>query len=130
MRPIDVACIIDDDPIYVFAAKRMMELSDFCQNFMVFNNGMKALDGLIPMIDAGEAIPELILLDINMPVMDGWQFLDEFIKIKTDQKITLYIVSSSIDTEDYQKAKTYELVSDFIVKPITINVLKEILIAI
>lgn len=130
MRPIDVACIIDDDPIYVFAAKRMMELSDFCQSFMLFNNGKKALDGLVPMIDGREAIPELILLDINMPVMDGWQFLDEFIKIKTDQKITLYIVSSSIDTEDYKKAKTYEVVSDFIVKPITIKVLKEILIAI
>lgn len=127
MKPIDTACIIDDDPIFVFGAKRMMELADFCKRFMIFNNGRKALDGLTPLLDAGQSLPELILLDLNMPVMDGWQFLDEFIKIETNQKIMLYIVSSSIDSEDYMKAKTYEVVSNFIVKPITIDALKEIL---
>jgi CheY-like chemotaxis protein len=62
-----------------------------------------------------------------MPVMDGWQFLDEFTKIKTDKRITLYIVSSSIDNEDFKKAETYEVVSNYIVKPITMDALKDIL---
>ena len=127
MKKIDIACIIDDDPIFVFGAKRMMELADFCNGFMVFQDGRKALDGLSAIVASGNNLPELILLDLNMPVMDGWQFLDEFTKIKTDKKITLYIVSSSIDNEDFNKAETYEVVSNYIVKPITMDALKGIL---
>ncbi|WP_339696051.1 response regulator [uncultured Roseivirga sp.] len=127
MKKIDIACIIDDDPIFVFGAKRMMELADFCNGFMVFQDGRKALDGLSAIVASGNNLPELILLDLNMPVMDGWQFLDEFTKIKTDKKITLYIVSSSIDNEDFNKAETYEVVSNYIVKPITMDTLKGIL---
>ena len=122
MKKIDIACIIDDDPIFVFGAKRMMELADFCNGFMVFQDGRKALDGLSAIVASGNNLPEL-----NMPVMDGWQFLDEFTKIKTDKKITLYIVSSSIDNEDFNKAETYEVVSNYIVKPITMDTLKGIL---
>ena len=127
MRKIDIACIIDDDPIFVFGAKRMMELADFCNGFMVFQDGKKALDGLSAIVASGNNLPQLILLDLNMPVMDGWQFLDEFTKIKTDKKITLYIVSSSIDSEDFNKAETYEVVSNYIVKPITMEAIKDIL---
>jgi len=127
MKKIDIACIIDDDPIFVFGAKRMMELADFCNGFMVFQDGRKALDGLSAIVASGNNLPELILLDLNMPVMDGWQFLDEFTKIKTDKRITLYIVSSSIDNEDFKKAETYEVVSNYIVKPITMDALKDIL---
>ena len=61
-----------------------------------------------------------------MPIMDGWQFLDEFVKIENSKKITLYIVSSSIDPADSEKAKQYEQITDFIVKPITKDALKEI----
>lgn len=127
MKKIDIACIIDDDPIFVFGAKRMMELANFCNGFMVFQDGKKALEGLSAIIASGNNLPELILLDLNMPVMDGWQFLDEFTKIKTDKKITLYIVSSSIDNEDFKKAETYEVVSNYIVKPITMEALEDIL---
>ncbi|KOF01450.1 response regulator [Roseivirga seohaensis] len=127
MKKIDIACIIDDDPIFVFGAKRMMELANFCNGFMVFQDGKKALEGLSAIIASGNNLPELILLDLNMPVMDGWQFLDEFTKIKTDKKITLYIVSSSIDNEDFKKAETYEVVSNYIVKPITMEALEGIL---
>jgi CheY-like chemotaxis protein len=127
MKKIDIACIVDDDPIFVFGAKRVMELSNFCKSFMVFNNGKDALDSLSPLVVSGENVPDVILLDLNMPIMDGWQFLDEFIKIKTNKKILIYIVSSSIDPADTEKAKKYESVSNFIVKPITVDNLKNIL---
>ncbi|MDT0555365.1 response regulator [Patiriisocius hiemis] len=127
MKKIDIACIVDDDPIFVFGAKRIMELSNFCKGFMVFNNGRDALDSLSPLVISGENIPDVILLDLNMPIMDGWQFLDEFIKIKTNKKIVIYIVSSSIDPADTEKAKQYQNVSNFIVKPITVDNLKAIL---
>ncbi|MDG4714669.1 response regulator [Winogradskyella marincola] len=127
MKKIDVACIIDDDPIFIFGAKRMMELANFCHSFMVFNNGQEAINNLKPIMLTGEKIPEVILLDINMPIMDGWQFLDEFIQIESHKEVTIYIVSSSIDPADLQRAKKYESISNYVVKPITAETLKNIL---
>jgi len=127
MKKIDIACIIDDDPIYIFGMKRIMELADFCKSFMIFNNGKEALDKLKPMVTSGDKLPDIILLDLNMPVMDGWQFLDEFTKIPSDKEILIYIVSSSIDPEDIKKAEGYGLTSSYIVKPVTVKTLKAIL---
>ena len=126
MKTIDLACIIDDDEVYIFAIKRMMKLSNFCKSFMIYNNGEEALNNLKAIIDSGESIPDVILLDINMPIMDGWQFLDEFIKIESHKLITVYMVSSSIDPVDINKAKEYENVSNYIVKPISIEMLNNI----
>ena len=126
MKKIDIACIIDDDPIFVFGIKKMMQFANFCESFMIFKNGEEAINNLTAIIDSGNNIPDVILLDINMPVMDGWQFLDEFIKIESHKLITVYIVSSSIDPRDKDRVKKYENVSNFIVKPITIESLKNI----
>ncbi|WP_281846187.1 response regulator [Olleya namhaensis] len=126
MKHIDTTCLIDDDRIFIFAAKRILKATNFCNNFTIYNNGAEALTGLRDIIKSGNNIPDLILLDLNMPIMDGWQFLDEFVKIENSKKITLYIVSSSIDPADTQKAKEYEQITDFIVKPITKDALTEI----
>ncbi|MCK8522274.1 response regulator [Aquimarina sp. D1M17] len=127
MKKIDIACIIDDDPIFVFGVKKIMEIIGFCKNLMVFQNGEEALNNLKAIISNNEKLPDVILLDLNMPILDGWQFLDEFIKIPCEKKIIIYIVSSSVDPQDILKAKTYELVSDYIVKPVTVEKLKEVL---
>jgi CheY-like chemotaxis protein len=126
MRHIDTTCLIDDDRIFIFAAKRILKATEFCDNFTIYNNGAEALTGLRDIIKSGNNIPDLILLDLNMPIMDGWQFLDEFVKIENSKKITLYIVSSSIDPADAEKAKQYEQITDFIVKPITKDALADI----
>ncbi|MDB9754740.1 response regulator [Winogradskyella sp.] len=127
MSKIDIACIIDDDPIFVFGAKRMMELVDFCESFMLFKNGREALNTLAPLLISGNDIPELILLDINMPIMDGWQFLDEFTQIETHKLITIYIVSSSIDPADMNRVDKYKSVTNYIIKPISMEVLRQIM---
>jgi CheY-like chemotaxis protein len=127
MQKVEVTCIIDDDPIYVFSVKRVMEIANLCQSVLIFHNGKEAYEKLNAIFTAGEKLPELIMLDLNMPIWDGWHFLDEFIKIPITQKITIYIVSSSIDPADIEKAKSYEAVSSFIVKPVTLDKLKEIL---
>jgi len=127
MKKIDIACIVDDDPIFVYGAKRMMELADFCNGFLIFNNGQDALLQLKALIDSGQDLPDLILLDLNMPIMDGWQFLDNFTKIKIDKKIIIYIVSSSIDPVDIEKSKQYAVVSNFVVKPISVDKVKDIM---
>jgi CheY-like chemotaxis protein len=119
MNKINLTCIIDDDPIFIFAAKRILKVSNFCNNFTIFNDGEEAITKLKPILESGDNVPDIILLDLNMPIMDGWQFLDEFIKMKTTKQIALYIVSSSIDPVDLAKAKTYETVTDFIIKPLS-----------
>jgi CheY-like chemotaxis protein len=119
MKKVKQACIIDDDAIFVYGAKRLMMSAQICSEFLVFQNGKDAIDGLTEINDKQEPLPELILLDLNMPIMDGWQFLEEFVKLETKGRVTLYIVSSSIDPADIAKAKQYEEVSNFVVKPIT-----------
>ncbi|WP_338790781.1 response regulator [Bernardetia sp. MNP-M8] len=118
-------CIIDDDPIYTFTTRKIMELGNFSNYIEVFKNGKEALEALKPRVEAHQNVPEVIFLDLNMPIMDGWQFLDEFTMPNTKQ-ITIYIVSSSIDPADLKKAKQYSLVTNYIIKPITSEKLKEL----
>ncbi|WP_291726307.1 response regulator [Bernardetia sp.] len=123
MQKFNHVCIIDDDPIYVFTTRKLMEVSNLSKYIEIFKNGKEALDTLKPRIEVGEKVPEVILLDLNMPVMDGWEFLDAFVSPDTE-KIIIYVVSSSIDPADMQKAKEYSQVSNYVVKPITPQRLK------
>lgn len=118
---INTVCNIDDDPIYVFGTKKIMESLNFCNNFIFHNNGKKAIDYLIPKLLSNDALSDVILLDLNMPIIDGWQVLDELIKIPYINKIRIYIVSSSVDPRDLIRAKQYEIVSTYIVKPFSID---------
>tara|TARA_R100001369_G_C3323189_1_gene169276 strand:+ start:1483 stop:1890 length:408 start_codon:yes stop_codon:yes gene_type:complete len=120
MRKIESSCIIDDDPIAIYGIKRSMKEIDFCNKIVVYNNGQEAIDGLNNMVAEGIALPSVILLDLNMPIMDGWEFLDDFIKIPNNntKKVTIYIISSSIDPRDVIKVQDYSLVSNYILKPI------------
>ncbi|MBA3986853.1 MAG: response regulator, partial [Flavobacteriales bacterium] len=76
-----------------------------------------------------ENLPDIIFLDINMPEMDGWEFMDEFIQIQKSlsKKITIYIVSSSIAFQDTEKANRYKEISGYIIKPFQADCLKKIL---
>ena len=127
MRKINIAYIIDDDPILVYGVKRMMELCDFCNSLMIFKNGKEGLDKLKSIVShCKESIPDIILLDVNMPIMDGWQFLDEFEKLDSPKKIVIYVVSSSIDPRDMNRVKNYKSVANYIIKPITVETLERI----
>ncbi|GAB3513987.1 response regulator [Emticicia fontis] len=118
MRKINNAWIIDDDKILTYVLQRIMGSVYSFENIEIFQNGKEAINHLTTLKKNPESLPDLILLDLNMPVMDGWQFLDEFEKIPLEKKVKLYIVSSSIDIQDHNKAKNYKTVSDFLIKPI------------
>lgn len=127
MSKLKIACIIDDDPIFIFGLKKVMNSVDFAEEVLVYKNGEDALENLIAIKNDKETLPEVILLDLNMPIMDGWQFLDEFTQVKVDKKITVYIVSSSIDPLDYEKTKKYNHIENYIIKPVQTDDLKTIL---
>jgi len=130
MKKIETACIIDDDEIYTYAVKKIIAITEIASKTIFFANGQMALDFFRDNLTHAENLPDLVLLDINMPVLDGWQFMDEFCKLLISKKISIYIVSSSIDEADFKRSCCYRQITDFIVKPITANKLREIALGI
>lgn len=125
---IDLVCIVDDDPTHVFITKKYIELSGFVDKILVCSNGKDAFESLQKLILNKDKLPKIIFLDLNMPIWDGWQFLDEFIQIPISEPITIYILTSSNNDDDYEKAKQYSLNSNYLIKPIKQSQLKDILI--
>ncbi|WP_183562176.1 response regulator [Mucilaginibacter sp. SP1R1] len=127
MDKVNIACVIDDDPIYTYTVKRIIDRSLIADKTLFFSDGKQAFDFFKENSAQTDRLPDLILLDINMPVWDGWQFMDEFVKISNTikKKITVYVVSSSIDEDDHRKACSYKQIADFVIKPISDEVLKK-----
>ena len=122
MKEIRAISIIDDDPITVFGIKKMLSSISASENIITFPNGKEAIDGIKARIEDGLGVPEVIFLDINMPIMDGWQFLEEFINLPLEEVIRINIVTSSIDPADRQnwqhyRSRTHHLI-DYKNKPI------------
>lgn len=128
--PIEMACIIDDDDMYVNLVTKVINMRNLVKNLLIFKNGKEALDYFVGALKKLEErkIPQVILLDLNMPVMNGWQFLNnlseyDFPELKNS---TLYIVSSSINPADIERSKAINLVKDFLIKPVTVDQLSEV----
>lgn len=129
MSKIQTCCIIDDDPIFIYGTKRIMKEIDFCEDLLVYNNGQEALEGLTQISNLGKKVPSVIFLDLNMPIMNGWEFLDEFIQLPSNslEQTIIYIISSSVDPRDLERVKNYKVVNNYILKPITPNDLENVL---
>lgn len=124
----DTVCIIDDDPICVYGTKILLNHNNFMSaDILVYEDGDEALTNLTAQLNKGQQMPDIILLDLNMPIMDGWGFLDEFSKLPLKNKPQVYIVSSMYGENEMKRAKEYELVRDFITKPLISKNLNDII---
>src|SRR6476469_3566110 len=126
MKPI--LCFVDNDEVYLFLMRKMIEKKYKDSKMLEFYNGLEAIEFIKENIQDIPLLPDIIFLDINMPVMDGWEFIESFtrIKHKITKPITIYMVSSSVDDADIERAKNIQEISDFICKPMTIEKVNQI----
>lgn len=129
MDRIDKVAVIDDDDIYQYLLKKELKSTNIVDKTVVFSDGAKAMEFMRNAKDSPEKLPDVIFLDVNMPIMNGWEFLDEFIKLQPNlsKEIIILIVSSSFDQRDIERANKYSEISDYIVKPVTRNRLVSVL---
>jgi len=127
---LDLILCVDDDPITLMLCKKVISKAQFSNDVVTAKNGQEALGYLkdIKKLNNIAKVPQLIFLDLNMPVMDGWEFLDNFNndEYNSYNSTKVIVLSSTIDPEDYKKAKKYPMVFDFISKPITPSLLADL----
>ena len=128
MEKFESILIIDDDQINTFVFSKVISVTGVAEKTESATCGRSGLGFLKERIAAGENLPEIIFLDINMPVMDGWEFLEEYKKFPMEikERISLYMLSSSVSHQDISRAKAFKEVIDYIPKPLTKDVLFQI----
>ncbi len=121
--------LVDDDEINNFISIKLIKKALLNTEIMACLNGKFAIDQLVEIQRRDPAkLPDYILLDINMPIMNGWEFLDEYKRLNIDPagKCKIFIISSSVFSNDINKARSYPLVKDFISKPLNVDKIKEL----
>jgi CheY-like chemotaxis protein len=121
MEPVNLVALIDDDELTNFIGTIIIKSTHLAKKIKSFSSGQDAIDFLKVHRNNTEQLPEIILLDLNMPVMDGFQFLENYIKLepKLAKTITIYVLSSSISSGDCKRIEQISEVSDYMIKPIT-----------
>ncbi|MEO7531540.1 MAG: response regulator [Sediminibacterium sp.] len=125
-----IVCLIDDDNIYQYTARVILESTGLAKHIQSFYNGNDAINFFTdPKNFVLETLPDVIFLDINMPVMDGWEFLEEYNKLQSrlPKPIVIYMVSSSVNSSDMQRSRSYKAVSDYLVKPVSRSKYQELM---
>ncbi len=119
---LETILFIDDDLITLMLCKMVISKASFSKEIATAKNGEEALK-YFDTLKTTNSInkPQLIFLDLNMPVMNGWEFLDSFNteEYAAFQKTKIVILSSTIDPADLERSKKYPMVIDFLSKPIT-----------
>lgn len=124
MHLFDLIVLVDDDPINNLINKRLICKLNLSPRVIEFLEAEKALD-FIETADHDKKT--LILLDINMPVMNGWDFLCQYAALKNNRKDRIVMLSSSIDHHDRQRSEEFNYVKGFIEKPLTREKLGKVL---
>ncbi len=123
--------LVDDNDVTQFISQKTMEFSEATLNVVCCKNGIEALEFIAENISHKEKLPDLILLDLTMPLMDGWDFLEQYalLKRKIKKHIAVCILTSSINLDDMTRLKNDPSILDYIVKPMTIEKFTEIIAA-
>jgi CheY-like chemotaxis protein len=117
--------VVDNDPIYQLVTKKLLVNTAVNINYKSFMDGKEALQAIMH----NKMSNKIILLDLDMPIMDGWEFLDAYYhhNLYEECKDIIYIVTSSIAKEDRNKAKNYNRVKGYIEKPLNLDAINNLL---
>jgi len=122
--------IIDDDDVNNFLCKKVMELSNFSKDVRACKSAQEGLDYLIETKEKNsEKYPDILFLDINMPINTGWDFLDMFdtaLDNKSVKPLKIFMLSSSVYEGDINKAEAHPLVTQYVTKPLDEHILKKL----
>jgi CheY-like chemotaxis protein len=131
MRKLNKILLVDDDSTSNFLTQMILEDLQVTDSIIVKKNGQEALDYINETcMRNGESCPELIFLDINMPIMDGFELLDEMQRLKElksdGSHTTVVLLTTSNNPKDIEKARTYQI-THYIEKPLTEDSIKQLL---
>jgi CheY-like chemotaxis protein len=125
----NLVVVIDDDDINNFLCEKVIKSSNVSEKMRSYLNGRVAMDDIKEAIAGNrpEDIPSVVFLDINMPVMNGWEFLNELEPLvkKHGLHTRVAILSSSVFQKDKERADKYQVVVDYISKPLSIATVKD-----
>ena len=130
MKPqLNQVLVIDDDDHSNFFTQMTLEESDYTRNIKIVQSGKQGLEYLKGTRPQSGDYPDLIFLDINMPGMNGWEFIEEYKKLDKElkSKIILVILTTSDNPEHEMLAKTHNVIADFRTKPLTNAMLEDIM---
>ena len=120
MKTINLVMMIDDDIMTTFINKRILKIIGYTGRTITFQNGLEALRYMENAVSNKEEIPDMILVDINMPKMNGWEFLDAFSKLHNINKtISVVMLTNSVNKEDTIRSSQYEVVDHLLNKPLS-----------
>ena len=116
-------CIVDEDEVYQLTSRKMIERIYSAKNILVFSNGAEAMRFLWETVPDEDILPDVIFLDVNMPFMDAWQFLDAYAELQPmlTKQIVIYVISSSVSHSDIERARAIKAVKDYYIKPINLE---------
>ncbi|EDM35923.1 two-component response regulator, CheY-like protein [Pedobacter sp. BAL39] len=120
--------LVDDDEINSFILKKLIEKVELRSNIQTCLNGEAALDYLKGVAHDSEKLPDIMFIDVNMPLMNGWELMIALPSLGIEKPIHKYILTSSFADVDLQKYKEFKSVLDgYIIKPISRERLQEIM---
>ncbi len=119
--------VIDDDEVIKYLTELMFKQLDFSEKTEFFMDPVLAFAKLKSLAEKDEQLPDLIFLDLKMPAMDGWCFLNAMSELNLKKEIPVFVFSSSINEDDIIRSKQYVNVKDYIIKPLTVHKVNKIL---